>query len=94
MVLGTIWPVVNSARAQRAIYYTPDEIVAIGRHIAAKEKIMIAEDAWPLLHAEATRLRNTPLGPGTALDEPETAAARKVVIASKRECARRHHLTA
>ena len=29
--------------------YTPDEIVAIARHVAGKEKIVIAEDAWPLL---------------------------------------------
>ena len=35
--------------------YTADEIVAIGRHIAGKEKIAIAEEAWPMLHAEATR---------------------------------------
>ena len=33
--------------------YSPDEIVQIGQHIAGKEKIAIAEGAWPLLHAEA-----------------------------------------
>ena len=38
--------------------YGPEEIVAIANHIATKvEKVAIAEDAWPLLHAEATRLR-------------------------------------
>jgi hypothetical protein len=29
--------------------YTPEEIVAIARHIAGKEKIAIADAAWPLL---------------------------------------------
>lgn len=47
---------------------TPDEIVLIGQHVASKETIAIAESAWPLLHAEATRLRNTPTDSGTALD--------------------------
>lgn len=66
--------------------------MAIAQHIAAKEKIAIAEEAWPLLYAEATRLRNSPLGPGTALDEAGNGRyARKVVIACKRERARRHH---
>ena len=47
---------------------TPDEIVLIGQHVASKETIAIAESAWPLLHAEATRLRNTPTNSGTALN--------------------------
>ncbi len=70
--------------------YTADEIVAIGRHIAGKEKIAIAEEAWPMLHAEATRLRATPTDAGTALDIAGNGRyARKVVVACKRERARR-----
>lgn len=70
--------------------YTADEIVAIGRHIASKEKIAIAEEAWPMLHAEATRLRATPTDAGTALDIAGNGRyARKVVVACKRERARR-----
>lgn len=70
--------------------YTADEIVAIGRHIARKEKIAIAEEAWPMLHAEATRLRATPTDAGTALDIAGNGRyARKVVVACKRERARR-----
>jgi type VII secretion ATPase EccA len=75
--------------------YTPDEIVAIGRHIAHKEKIAISDDAWPLLHAEASRLRSTPLDSGTALDVAGNGRyARKVVVACKRERARRLHTVA
>jgi hypothetical protein len=48
--------------------YTPDETVRIGQHVASKETIAIVDSAWPLLHAEATRLRNTPTDSGTALD--------------------------
>ena len=48
--------------------YTPEEIVAIARHIAGKEKIAIAEAAWPLLTAEAARLGSVPTDSGTALD--------------------------
>jgi hypothetical protein len=33
--------------------YTADEIVAIARQIASKEKIAISGAAWPLLKAEA-----------------------------------------
>jgi type VII secretion ATPase EccA len=70
--------------------YTPAEIVQIGRHIAKKEKIAIAENAWPLLEAEATRLRNTPIEQGTALDTAGNGRfARKVVIHCKHERARR-----
>jgi type VII secretion ATPase EccA len=72
--------------------YSPDEILAIGRHIAAKEKIAIVDAAWPLLHAEAQRLRDTPVESGTALDVAGNGRyARKVVIACKRERARRLH---
>ena len=70
--------------------YSADEILAIGRHIAAKEKIAIVDGAWPLLHAEAQRLRDTPVESGTALDVAGNGRyARKVVIACKRERARR-----
>jgi type VII secretion ATPase EccA len=72
--------------------YTPDEIVRIGRRIADTENIAIADDAWPLLHAEAIRLRDTPVDVGSALDVAGNGRyARKVVIACKRERARRLH---
>jgi hypothetical protein len=75
--------------------YTPEEIVAIARHIAGKEKIAIAEAAWPLLAAEALRLRSLPTDSGTALDVAGNGRyARKVVIACKRERARRLHVMA
>ena len=75
--------------------YTPDEIVAIARHIAGKEKIAIAEQAWPLLEAEALRLRSLPTDSGTALDVAGNGRyARKVVIACNRERARRLHVMA
>jgi type VII secretion ATPase EccA len=75
--------------------YTPEEIVAIGRHIATAEKIAIADGAWVLLGAEAQRLRDTPVDAGTALDLAGNGRyARKVVIACKRERARRLHTLA
>jgi type VII secretion ATPase EccA len=75
--------------------YTPEEIVAIGQHIAAKEKIAIGEDAWPLLKAEALRLRSVATDSGTALDVAGNGRyARKVVVACKRERARRLHTVA
>ena len=75
--------------------YTAEEIVAIARHIASKEKIAIAEAAWPLLKAEAARLRSVPTDSGTALDVAGNGRyARKVVIACKRERARRLHTVA
>ena len=75
--------------------YSPEEIVAIGRHIADREKIAIAPDAWPLLAAEAARLRDTAVQEGTALDVAGNGRyARKVVIACKRERARRLHTVA
>ena len=62
--------------------YTPAEIVAIARHIAGKEKIAISEGAWPLLEAEAARLRSVAMDSGTALDVAgDGRYARKVVIA-------------
>ncbi|MCG5433054.1 AAA family ATPase [Mycobacterium sp. MYCO198283] len=70
--------------------YTPDEIVQIGQLIARKEKIAITDAAWPLLRAEAARLRDTPLEHGTALDTAGNGRfARKVVIHCKHERARR-----
>jgi type VII secretion ATPase EccA len=70
--------------------YTPDEIVQIGRHIAKKEKIAIADTAWPLLHAQASRLRDTRIEQGTALDTAGNGRfARKVVLHCKHERARR-----
>jgi hypothetical protein len=75
--------------------YAPDEIVAIARHIAGKEKIAIAEAAWPLLTAEAARLSSVPTDSGTALDVAGNGQyARKVVIACKRERAGRLHVMA
>ena len=72
--------------------YTPDEIVAIAEHIADKEKIRLTGDCWALLRAEAQRLRDTPVASGTALDVAGNGRyARKVVIACKRERARRLH---
>jgi hypothetical protein len=70
--------------------YTPAEIVKIGQHIAFKEKIAIADSAWPLLATEASRLRDTPIEQGTALDTAGNGRfARKVVIHCKHERARR-----
>ena len=75
--------------------YTPAEIVAIARHIARREKITISEQAWPLLEAEAARLRSVAMASGTALDVAGNGRyARKVVIACKRERARRLHTVA
>jgi type VII secretion ATPase EccA len=75
--------------------YTADEIVAIARHIASNEKIAISGAAWPLLEAEASRLRSVPTDSGTALDVAGNGRyARKVVIACKRERARRLHTVA
>jgi hypothetical protein len=73
--------------------YTPEEIVAIARHIAGKEKFAIADAAWPLLAGEALRLRSLPTDSGTSLDVAGNGRyARKVVIACKRERARRLHV--
>ena len=70
--------------------YGPDEIVSIGQLIARREKIVIADAAWPLLYAEAERLRETPSGDGTALDVAGNGRfARKVVVHCKHERARR-----
>ena len=58
--------------------------------IARKEKIVIAETAWPLLRDEAARLRETPIEQGTALDTAGNGRfARKVIVHCKHERARR-----
>ncbi len=70
--------------------YLPEEIVQIGQHIAQTEKLAIADSAWPLLEAEATRMRDTPIDQGTALDTAGNGRfARKVVVHCKHERARR-----
>jgi type VII secretion ATPase EccA len=72
--------------------YSADEIVAIAEHIAAKEKIRCTVGCWALLRNEAQRLRDTAVESGTALDVAGNGRyARKVVIACKRERARRLH---
>ncbi|ANW68224.1 hypothetical protein BCA37_30640 (plasmid) [Mycobacterium sp. djl-10] len=72
--------------------YTADEIVAIGRSIADQEKITVAESAWEILRQETDRLRAIPAKEGTALDAAGNGRyARKVVLACKRERARRLH---
>jgi type VII secretion ATPase EccA len=72
--------------------YSADEIVAIAEHIAATEKIQCTVGCWALLRNEAQRLRDTPVESGTALDVAGNGRyARKVVIACKRERARRLH---
>ncbi|MUL48370.1 AAA family ATPase [Mycobacterium sp. CBMA293] len=75
--------------------YTPDEIVAIGRHIAGKERLAVDDAAWKALHAEAAQLRTLPYESGTMLDVAGNGRyARKVVVACKRERARRLHRAA
>jgi SpoVK/Ycf46/Vps4 family AAA+-type ATPase len=70
--------------------YTPDEIVQIAQLIAKKDNIAIVDTAWPLLEAEAARLRNTPIEQGTALDTAGNGRfARKVISHCKHERARR-----
>jgi hypothetical protein len=59
------------------------------------EKIIICNAAWPLLAAEATRLRSVPTDSGAALDVAGNGRyPRKVVIACTRERARRLHTVA
>ena len=54
--------------------YTPPEIVAIASHIAGKEKIAFSESAWPLVEAEAARLRLWHRIPGPRWMSPATVA--------------------
>jgi type VII secretion ATPase EccA len=72
--------------------YTPDEIVAIGRHLAAQERLVVDEVAWELLRTESTQLRAVPNDSGTLLDVAGNGRyARKVTVACRRERARRLH---
>ncbi|CAN3132559.1 AAA family ATPase (plasmid) [Mycobacterium sp. smrl_JER01] len=72
--------------------YNAEEIVAIGQVIAKQEKITVAESAWELLRGETDRLRAIATKEGTALDAAGNGRyARKVVLACKRERARRLH---
>jgi ESX secretion system protein EccA len=72
--------------------YTPDEIVAIGRHLAGKERLVVDDAAWNLLRQEATQLRAIPYESGTMLDVAGNGRyARKVTVACRRERARRLH---
>lgn len=75
--------------------YTPGEVVAIGRHLAEKESLAVSDAAWNLLHARAGELRALPYDHGTMLDIAGNGRyARKVVVACKRERARRLHRAA
>ncbi|MBP1823181.1 AAA family ATPase [Mycobacterium sp. OAE908] len=72
--------------------YAPEEIVAIGQQMAAKERLVVSPQAWSLLRDEAARLRGMRSGSGTLLDVAGNGRyARKVVAACKRERARRLH---
>jgi type VII secretion ATPase EccA len=72
--------------------YTPDEVVAIGRHLAGKERLVVDDAAWNLLHEEATQLRSIPYESGTMLDLAGNGRyARKITVACRRERARRLH---
>jgi type VII secretion ATPase EccA len=72
--------------------YTPEEIVAIGRHLAGKERLVVEDAAWELLRADATQLRSIPYESGTMLDLAGNGRyARKVTVACRRERARRLH---
>jgi type VII secretion ATPase EccA len=72
--------------------YTPEEIVAIGRHLAAKERLVVDDAAWELLRTESTQLRSIPNESGTLLDVAGNGRyARKVTVACRRERARRLH---
>jgi hypothetical protein len=46
----------------------PDEIVAIGRDLAGKERLTVDDAEWDLLAAAATQLRAIPYESGTMLD--------------------------
>ncbi|WP_071513446.1 AAA family ATPase [Mycobacterium malmoense] len=72
--------------------YTPEEIVAIGRHAASKEQLVVQDAAWDLLRAEAARLRSIPYGSGTLLDVAGNARyAREVIRTCQRARIRRLH---
>ncbi len=72
--------------------YSPDEVLAIARHFAGKERLAVEDSAWDLLHAEATHLRSLPHQSGPMLDVGGNGRyARKVTVACRRERARRLH---
>ncbi|KPN46538.1 AAA family ATPase [Mycobacterium intracellulare] len=72
--------------------YTPEQIVAIGHHLANKEGLLVDDTAWELLHTDATQLRSLPFESGTMLDAAGNGRyARKVIVACRRERARRLH---
>ncbi|HUO40140.1 MAG TPA: AAA family ATPase [Mycobacterium sp.] len=75
--------------------YTPDQIVAIARHLAGKERLVVDDAAWNLLREEASQLRSIPDVSGTMLDMAGNGRyARKVTVACRRERARRLHRVA
>jgi hypothetical protein len=75
--------------------YTPEEIVAIARHIADKEEDRDQRAGLSAAGGEAARLRFLPTDSGTALDVAGNGRyARKVVVACKRERVRRLHTVA
>ncbi len=74
--------------------YTPDEIVAIARHIAGKEKIAIAVAASPLLQAEALRLRSLPTDSGRPWMSRATDGMRTRLLSPANGRARRLHVMA
>jgi type VII secretion ATPase EccA len=72
--------------------YTPDQVVAIARHLAGKERLVVDDAAWNLLREEANQLRSIPYESGTMLDVAGNGRyARKVTVACRRERARRLH---
>ncbi|ORA73741.1 hypothetical protein BST25_12050 [Mycobacterium heidelbergense] len=72
--------------------YTPNDIVAIGRHLAGRAQLVVQDAAWDLLRTEATRLRSIPYGHGTLLDVAGNARyAREVIGACQRARVRRLH---
>lgn len=71
--------------------YTPDELVQIAQALAPSN-LVVAPAAWDLLRARAAELRAQPYDRGTMLDLAGNGRwARKVVVACKRERARRMH---
>ncbi|BBZ52172.1 hypothetical protein MHEI_38890 [Mycobacterium heidelbergense] len=72
--------------------YTPEDIVAIGRHLAGRAQLVVQDAAWDLLRTEATRLRSIPYGHGTLLDVAGNAHyAHDVIHTCQRARLRRLH---
>jgi DNA transposition AAA+ family ATPase len=66
--------------------------VAIGRHLAGKDRLVIDDAAWNLLGEEATQLRTIADESGAMLDVAGNGRyARKVTVACRRERARKLH---